>query len=213
MPSAIIHAGVAKEINKILKLDDKLFILGNIAPDCWRNSKNVCNRNLSHFLTSPESGENYKQFYYKYKNNLSDPFVLGYLIHLMTDSYWRVLERKEFRDLLIKSRLPINESIVSNIPVEKRNRDNFYFHEHAVLGEVAKFYDLSFCHVDNNFDSVIEEIDLTVLNDTIDYINSAYFNLEAVDNNIYDFNEILKDIKVITGFVLNELEELSDKNI
>lgn len=209
MPSAIIHAGVAKEINKKLKLDEELFILGNIAPDCWRNSDGVSNRNLSHFLIIPEEGEDYKKFYYKYKNSLNDPFVLGYLIHLMTDRYWRVLEKKDFRSLLIKSRLPVNESIVSNIPVEKRNRDNFYSHEHSILGEVAKFYDLSFVPMDNNFNSIIEEIDLTVLNDTIDYINSAYFNLEAVDNNIYDFDEILKDIKVVTNFILNELDDLS----
>ena len=39
MPSFIIHASVAKEYNKKHKLDDLLFIVGSIAPDCWRNSK------------------------------------------------------------------------------------------------------------------------------------------------------------------------------
>ena len=61
-----------EKYNKKHKLDDLLFIVGSIAPDCWRNSKlfGYENRYLSHFTNTQLNNENedYQMFFLKYQN-------------------------------------------------------------------------------------------------------------------------------------------------
>lgn len=88
MASAIIHLCVAKKVNEILKMDEKMLSLGAIAPDI---SKIIGeSKNKSHFLDQdPEySIPNDKRFYKKYQTELTKPFEMGYFIHLLTDKYW-----------------------------------------------------------------------------------------------------------------------------
>ena len=200
MPSAIIHASVAKKINKVLKLDEELFILGNIAPDCWRNGKNFGSRALSHFLPDNAVDEDYHLFYNKYKNNLNDPFVIGYLVHLMTDFYWR--HNVTVNDV----RLPL----VDDFNINNYERKNFVRAEHFTLGEVAKYYNLSEIVIPDYKFYVVEEIDLTGLADTVYYINNAYFNCEYHNYNVFDYDKIIKCIEDLSEFLLKELNKLVD---
>ena len=199
MPSAIIHASVAKKINKVLKLDEELFILGNIAPDCWRNGKNFGSRALSHFLPDNAVDEDYHLFYNKYKNNLNDPFVIGYLIHLMTDFYWR------HNVTVNEARLPL----VDNFDIGNYERKKFINAEHSILDEVAKYYNLSKILIPNYKNHVVEEIDLTGLDDTVYYINNAYFNYVHYDSSVYDYDKLISCIDNLSLFLLNELSRLN----
>ena len=87
MASAIIHIAVAKEINKNLHMNEKELFLGTIAPDI---SKHLGKSKVkSHFLTNKDSDlPNLEEFLNKYKDNLNNPFIMGYYIHLFTDYLW-----------------------------------------------------------------------------------------------------------------------------
>lgn len=87
MASSVIHMVVANEINKVLKRDNDKLLIGAIAPDL---SKQIGQTKIeSHFLDNDyDEIPNLDRFLDKYKNNLSDDFVLGYFIHLYTDYLW-----------------------------------------------------------------------------------------------------------------------------
>ena len=87
MASAIIHIAVAKEINKELHMNEKELFLGTIAPDI---SKQIGEKKTkSHFLTNKDNDyPNLDDFLDKYQNNLTNPFIMGYYIHLFTDYLW-----------------------------------------------------------------------------------------------------------------------------
>lgn len=86
----MIHICVANEIMRKIKLDKRLFILGNLAPDSY-------NPNNEEYLTShfriPEEImkdeciylDRFKEKYFLLK---PDHFILGYYCHLVTDNEW-----------------------------------------------------------------------------------------------------------------------------
>ena len=78
MASSIIHIAVANEINKKIKRDSNKLLIGSIAPDISRNLGET--RERSHFLDE-DNIPNVDKFLEKYKNKLSDDFVMGYFIH------------------------------------------------------------------------------------------------------------------------------------
>lgn len=86
MASSMIHMCVAKEINKALKIKDlNMLLLGSIAPDI---SKHIGeNKIKSHFLTDGVNID-VEAFLNKYNNQLHNPFIMGYYIHLYTDLLW-----------------------------------------------------------------------------------------------------------------------------
>lgn len=87
MASAVIHLAVANEINKKLNRDKSQLLIGAIAPDI---SKFIGeDKTKSHFLKELDSNiPDIESFLNKYKNNLTDDFVMGYFIHLYTDYLW-----------------------------------------------------------------------------------------------------------------------------
>ena len=95
MASAIIHLCVAKEINKYLKMDENYLLLGSIAPDISKQIGET--KEISHFLDHSNEDDipNIDRFLAKYRNELNNPFEMGYFIHLLTDKYW-------FRDYVYK---------------------------------------------------------------------------------------------------------------
>ena len=88
MASAIIHLCIAKEVNKVLGMDEKTLFLGTIAPDI---SKEIGqSKEISHFLDHSNENNipNIDRFLKKYRDELVKPFEMGYFIHLLTDKYW-----------------------------------------------------------------------------------------------------------------------------
>ena len=95
MASAIIHLCIAKEVNRYLGMDEYQILLGSIAPDISKQIGET--KEISHFLDHSNEDDipNINNFLTKYKNDLQDPFTMGYFIHLLTDKYW-------FRDYIYK---------------------------------------------------------------------------------------------------------------
>lgn len=97
MASAVIHLAVANEINKELNRDKSQLLIGAIAPDI---SKFIGeDKTKSHFLKELDSNiPDIESFLNKYKNSLTDDFVMGYFIHLYTDYLWFKYFVTEFYD-------------------------------------------------------------------------------------------------------------------
>lgn len=87
MASSMIHIAVANEINKKVNRDKSKLLIGTIAPDI---SKLIGEDKVkSHFLDdNPLEIPRLDWFLVRYKDYLSDDFVLGYYIHLYVDYLW-----------------------------------------------------------------------------------------------------------------------------
>lgn len=103
MPSWIVHLATATKISEkinvdIIKKDLNSFLIGNLIADAERHvikDFSVCvPYHISHFSEfikidgKIEELPNIDKFLESYKDKLSNPVVLGYLTHLLTDYYW-----------------------------------------------------------------------------------------------------------------------------
>ena len=87
MPSLTMHHSVSVIANRKLNLPEASFYLGTIAPDVINTEK----KELNHFYEKLESGfkvPNIDLFITEYRESLSNPFVLGFLSHLLVDRYF-----------------------------------------------------------------------------------------------------------------------------
>lgn len=102
MPSWGIHLVTANDVLKKVNIKDKnSFIIGNFLPDAERyvvkDFSIFVPYNISHFAKIvkingvEEKLPDYQAFIDKYKKDLKNPVILGYLTHLITDYYWNNL--------------------------------------------------------------------------------------------------------------------------
>lgn len=92
MPSHKIHIKVADEVNKKLKLDRNLYIIGSILPDL----SNKIPHYKSHFKTDKNNRGFYNTDLFLSKYDISNPVIVGYLVHLLTDSYYNNYMRNNY---------------------------------------------------------------------------------------------------------------------
>ena len=95
MPTWNVHLAVAKKISKELDLKEKdIFILANLFPDYDKVEKEK-----THFLTTmnnrKENLPNLTRFTNIYKDKFTNPVILGYLTHLLTDYYFNKITYNE----------------------------------------------------------------------------------------------------------------------
>lgn len=93
MGSAVMHLCIGKKIAKKLNNSDrKEFLIGNLAPDLSKLTNQ--SKYISHFLKkitindSEREVPDLEKFIKKYKDRLNEPFVQGYLCHLISDDVW-----------------------------------------------------------------------------------------------------------------------------
>jgi len=107
MGSAVMHLCIGKNIAKKMNNSDrKEFILGNLAPDLSKLINQ--SRYVSHFLKKITINDSEREvpdldkFIKKYKDRLNEPFIQGYLCHLISDDIW-------FRDYIPNHVVSITE--------------------------------------------------------------------------------------------------------
>ncbi len=94
MPSWSIHLAIAKKVNSKLNLNKDLFYYGNLIPDVDENT--LIGRDEAHYdnhnIPFPNCPKEYmidtNQFLKDYKEKLSNPLILGYYCHLLTDNFY-----------------------------------------------------------------------------------------------------------------------------
>lgn len=102
MPSWGIHLATSYAVANRIKIKDKnTFIIGNFLPDAERyvikDFSIYVPYDKSHFAKIVKINgvedelPDYNEFINKYRRNLDNPIILGYLTHLLTDYYWNHL--------------------------------------------------------------------------------------------------------------------------
>ena len=73
------------------------FLLGAVAPDCGKQRDNEDKRRKTHFIENKLLNDkldlsiyvpDIDKFIDKYQEKLDDPYIKGYLVHLITDKFW-----------------------------------------------------------------------------------------------------------------------------
>ena len=107
MPAWITHIVTANKVLEKINIEDKnSFIFGNILPDInngyfVKNLKNILDHTQTHFTLEEDlrknefNYNNIERFKKEYSNYMSNPIVLGYLVHMLTDSYWNEIAHNQ----------------------------------------------------------------------------------------------------------------------
>ena len=218
MPSARIHEAIAKKINKDYNMDELLLRLGSISPDCWRNvelESKVKEKYLTHFWDfriKEGQANDYTEFYLKYYNELDNPFYFGYLLHLMTDQYWKSYVDPKFfyNENGVKKCILKDGTIIDD-------KDYFSYYESIKIQKrICKEYNLGILPTNieevSNLNCDIDELNLSGLfglSGTISYINSKMLYEEDDDETImYNFKDIEKYLSDTIVFIKKELNRL-----
>ena len=198
MASIVIHMAIAKALNKKLKRNEGLLLIGSIAPDI---SKCIGESKLkSHFLDNEINNiPNMKKFLIKYKDYLNDDFVMGYYIHLYTDYLWfkyyvPSLEHNNVVTKLNGEKVKLNGNMLmmyiyndyTNLNVELLVKYNI---------DLEFLYNYELCNIPN----IIEEIPINKLNilfdETINIISKSKLSKSYLFDIKSATKEILKNIK------------------
>jgi hypothetical protein len=222
MPAATIHRCVAKKILEMTNLytndEDKfLFEVGCIAPDSWKNTKRFKNSTLpkkqkrcySHFSPKDKYIELYLDFYTKYNPKKEDAFMVGYLVHLMTDFFWRYLifynyfnkdgSVKLINGLSINGEKGVRKTLLKNETMK-------------IVTYLAKEYELKeLDHLSSRELSqlpVMDEIEFDGLNEAIDYDNNEATNDFKYELMVYKVSEFKNGITKCSNIIIGELANL-----
>lgn len=185
MPAGGIHLCVAKSVAKRMGLNESMsFLIGNVAPDSWRNSSST--KQQTHF--SDGSNYDYEAFSQKYEGMLDDDFVLGYLVHLMTDKYWH------------------GNNFVTTMVL-----DDEYDDLNRVCSGLVSRYGVRRLYLPSDFINPIEELDSSGIDKTISYLNSVNYLSET--ESVFDVDELVLCVEATSLFVVGELSKLHSKGI
>ena len=200
MASAIIHISVANLINKKLKMNNDLLLIGSIAPDLAKLIGQT--KDKGHFLFGDKGTPHMDKFLLKYR--IDNPFNMGYYIHLYTDLYW-------FRDLLPKhyknKKLVFKNGEELDIPFEKR-LEAIYKDYTSLNNILIKKYniDTSFLNKEYKIDTEIKELDFKKLNLLTKETNRLINESVTYPLEIFDELEIIEFINSCVENILKEVE-------
>ena len=205
MASSMIHICVAKEINKYLKKDEKKLLIGSIAPDIAKQINEK--KTKSHFLDNNDDMPNIERFLTKYKNYLSDDFVMGYYIHLYTDYLWF----KYFIPNFIKGDY-IYTIDGKKVQLSDEKKTEYIYNDYTNLNiKLIDEYNLDlsmFYEEVPNLENIIEEIPMDKINIIIDKAGIIIKNTKEKKSYVFDLDIINKFIEFSVNDILIQLEKV-----
>lgn len=207
MPTHKMHMAIANKVNDTLKLDSDSVMIGSVLPDLTVDKRH----RISHFKNGEEGLEgtaNPYKFLLKYKTNLNNPVMVGYLIHLLTDRFFNsyVFQNYYIYDEnthLIGIKFHDEEVMM---PIEKiryeKHRDFYVYDKYLTEeGRVNKFK--SYDCIDNIIDTEDAKYDKSLLRK---YIENANEDIENAKKGEF-FKHLGHTYKVMS---LEELEKQFD---
>ncbi|MCH5166842.1 MAG: hypothetical protein J1F35_03020 [Erysipelotrichales bacterium] len=209
MASSIIHIAVANEINKELNKDKSKILIGTIAPDI---SKHIGEPKVgSHFLIDPESGiPNIQKFLDKYKNNLTDDFVMGYFIHLYTDYLWFKYFIPEFIDT---EKITVTKKDGTTIKCSLHLLDLFVYNDYSnINNSLIDEYDLDlkiFYEEVPKLDNIIEEIPMDRIDIIVNKTGIIIENSKETKELTFGMDEIKQFISMCVKIISEEINRLN----
>ena len=208
MASAVIHLAVANEINKTLNRNKSKLLIGSIAPDI---SKFIGeDKTVSHFIKEKDNNiPNIERFLKKYKNNLTDDFVMGYFIHLYTDYLWF----KYFVTEIYK------ETIITKLDgtVIKYDEDmlTFYIYDDYTDLNIKLLdkYDMDLKIFYNDLpelNDIIKEIPMKKMQIIVDQMGIIIKNSKEKKNYVFNIKNVETFIKTSTELILSKINEINN---
>ena len=206
MASAVIHLAVANEINKKLNRDKSQLLIGAIAPDI---SKFIGeDKTKSHFLKELDSNiPDIESFLNKYKNNLTDDFVMGYFIHLYTDYLWFKYFVTEFYDK------PMITKLDGTVVKCSGNMLSLYvYNDYTNLNiKLIDKYNMDlkiFYNQLPKLSNIIEEIPMDKMGLLLSQMGIIIENSKEKKDYIFNIENIEKFIATSVELILGEIKEL-----
>ena len=206
MASAMIHIAVANEINKVLNMDQRKLLIGSIAPDMGKLIGR--DKSITHFVEddSPDI-PNMDLFLEKYKNDLNDPFVLGYYIHLYTDFFWF----KYFIDEVYKNDY-ITKLDGTIVKCNGRMDSLYIYNDYTNLNiDLLDKYNLDckiFYMEPPEIKDIIKEIDLDKIQLLLDQMGIILENTTKKKEFVFNMEAVDKFINTSKDLILSEIEKL-----
>ena len=205
MASAVIHMAVASEINKILKRDNNLILIGSIAPDI---SKHIEETKMgSHFLDRNDSIPNIDRFLAKYRKNLDDDFVMGYFIHLYTDYLWFNYFLPEVYDKKMVTKLDGTE-----VKCNGNMLCLYFYNDYTNLNiKLLDEYDMDlhiFYSIQPEIDHIIEEIPMDKLQIIIDQTANIISKSKEKKEFVFNMDNIKTFIETSVNLILAKIDEI-----
>ena len=207
MPCWSIHLGVCKEVNKKLKLDNDLVLFGSILPD-------FLDRSYSHYYDGylPD----FDLFFNEYKDNINNPLIVGYYIHLLTDYFYNdFIYNKSFvykDNKLIGIKLLNGDIIDSNDfhYCRRIKHDDFKNYGNYLIDNNGVEYPND---VDKIYKSVKElniHMDKDIIKKRIDYFNKDdYLNYNSYNGyKLYDKKTYDKLYKDCINYVIDKINNI-----
>ncbi len=207
MASAIIHLCIAKEVNKYLNMDEYQLLLGSIAPDISKQIGET--KEISHFLDHSNEDDipNVNNFLNKYKDDLTDPFTMGYFIHLLSDKYW-------FRDYIYKfidryatdqNKKKLTYTAIKDVIYNDYTNINIDLIDKYTLPLDIFYTDFRMPH------SKITEIPLNKLPILIEKMGLIIEESKEEKTFMFDTNEIISFIEETTKYIIKDIQMLRIK--
>ena len=202
MASAIIHLCIAKEVNKYLKMNEYDLMIGAIAPDISKQIGET--KEISHFLDHSNEDDipNINRFLDKYRNDLHNPFTMGYFIHLLTDKYW-------FRDYIYQFIERYTRENVKKKVTYTAIRDLIYNDYTNLNTDLIDKYNLSldiFYEEYREPQTAIREIPVDKLDLLIDKMGLIIEEAKKEKNFIFDMNDIEVYINNCVKYIIKDIQ-------
>ena len=182
MPAGGIHLCVGKRVADKLNINKSMeYYVGVVSADSWRRSSST--KMGTHFLDSIDSIDyHYDAFFNKYYDCMDNEFVIGYLIHLITDKYWYS-----------------NGLVASNI------YEDDYYDLKKLCSCLVKHYNIPKLFLPSGIDNPIEELDSSGIIHTIDYLNDVNY---VTGSSKFDLGEVISCIELTSDFIVGEIIRL-----
>lgn len=224
MPNWGEHLLIANKILKKIKLNENLFLFGNILPDVQdgflvKGISNIQPHKINHYDLNgenynPNNKKEYEVFYEMYSKKMDNPIIIGYLAHLITDSLWNDIfyngKCVKENDKLIGFINKKGELIKGDKNDLRKNKQNDFgiFSSYIYKNYNMKLPEFSL-EVSKNA-NIIENININDedVKKVVDYIKQTQIDSkdENLETQIFTIEELEKQIDNTVDFVCNFLK-------
>ena len=192
MPNIMIHEKIGYELSKQLNTNSYDYYLGLLSPDTpnlygfgpkeerWKS--HVRKKDLNEWRKS------LKDFYINNKENYNKNFLLGYIIHILTDIIFDNYFYLDIRKEIIKNNNCDNDK--AHI-IMRQDMNKYYFNEFEDIKRILSSSNNSYSILNNTKDNILKwknlNIEVNITNNTSEYID------EKIINDLVD--KVLKELK------------------
>lgn len=184
MPSIASHYVVAKQVGKILNLENDDYLLGNILPDIIQENNSHYKIQGTYYLI-PDINKFIKE------NNYNKNIFLGYLTHLLLDKYFL----EEF----------IPKNILNYKEIQLFEKNIMYSEYTSINYTLVKKYKLDVKHISDIINTTNLKINKEKVKKNIMSLNNKSISKTSYLN-LKKYTKFLNDISVVIAEDLKKVE-------